>query len=169
MSIKRTASASPLTKRKISRSRSPRNPSTGIRDFPPRYFPNAKHGEARKIQELLSRHVHASSRLLVEKSSSLTTNIASKAFTRGRCLRIRVGTHVWVYNTWNKIWFIHVSVDAHAYCRTRARLFARVFAYDALYPRYRSCDRTIMQEMEEIYRSLKNERKITNLAKIGIK
>lgn len=65
--------------------------------------------------------------------------------------------------------YTRIDIHAHAYSRTRARLFARVSAYNALYPRYRSYDRTITQEMEEIYRSPKSERKITNLVKIGVK
>jgi len=57
--------------------------------------------------------------------------------------------------------YTRTHTPAHAH--VGARLFGRVSAYDALYPRYRSYDRTIVQEMEEIYRSPKNERKITNL------
>lgn len=129
-----------------------------VRDFP-RNISQTPRRSTKNPEAFVASRTRKSSRLLVEKSSSLTTNIASKAFTRGRCLRIRMCTHVWVYNTRNKIWFIHVSVHAHAYSRTRARLFVRVSAYNALYPRYRSYDRTIKQEMEEIYRLPESEKK----------
>lgn len=189
MSIKRTAFTSSLMKRKISRSQRSAlsqdatfdsrrtrirydNARVGddppsIRDFSPRYFPKRttpKHEKSRSFCRVTYTRVVAFSlkkarlwRQTSHRKLSLAVDVCTSS-----CIHMYEYTHT--YNTWNKIWFIHISVHAHAY----SRLFTRVSAYDALYPRYRPYDRTIMQEMEEIYR-FTHERKITNLIKIGIK
>lgn len=60
---------------------------------------------------------------------------------------------------------VYVGIGIYAHAHPPALVYLR--AYDALYPRYRSCDGTIMQEiMDEIYRAPKSD--ITNLVKVGV-
>jgi len=76
--------------------------------FPVIFPPNARYAQARKSRSFC-RVTYTRVAFSFEKSSSLTTNIASKAFTRGRCLHIPAYVSTYTYIQ------IHTYAHIHVY------------------------------------------------------